>query len=149
MLEIGSTNHFIIMKKFISTLAAFFLGLFVSISIIACADNDDDSSLAQLSWSEFRELRNARILTAKYLTEDESYECSHEYSYDDKGRISNIYYHVKYPEFSKNYQYQVTYSGNTILITCNNESYTITVSEGAMSVPFVVNEFVRNVIAQF
>ena len=130
------------MKKFFSILAAFFLGLFISISIIACADNDDDSSLGQLSWAEFKELRNARVLNVRYSEGD--VRDNLEYKYDVKGRISSV--HVYGNDVDDNYTMKVTYSGNTILIVGGNTRYEVTVSEGAMMVPYVVNEIVRDVI---
>lgn len=151
MLEIDSTK-LSIMKKFFSILAAFFLGLFISISIIACADNDDDSSLGQLSWAEFKELRNARVL--KLVRSNTKGSGTWEYKYDDKGRISNI--HCKDVEsdgYTGTRTYNVTYSGNTINIVNDNGEgsirWEVTVSEGAMMVPFVVNEFIRDMIYEF
>ncbi len=134
------------MKKFFSILAAFFLGLFISIGIIACADNDndDDSSLGQLSWAEFRELRNAHVLKCHIMNSKEGYEFKEEYMYDDKGRISIV--HISGTDADDNYTIKVSYSGNTIIIINGNERAEITVSEGAMKVPFVVNEFVRDYI---
>lgn len=142
------------MKKFFSILAAFFLGLFISISIIACADNDDDSSLGQLSWAEFKELRNARVLKLVRSTRGDNAN-NWEYKYDDKGRISTIHRKLEdlfnsYPP--ENITYNVTYSGNTINIVDDREHPTrweVTVSEGAMMVPFVVNEFIRDMIYEF
>lgn len=141
MLEIDSAK-LSIMKKFFSILAAFFLGLFISISIIACADNDDDSSMGQLSWAEFKELRNARLLKVHITNSVENYEYKEEYMYDDQGRISSI--HVYGNDVDDNYTMKVTYSGNTILIVGENDRYEVTVSEGAMMVPYVVNEFIRD-----
>ena len=140
------------MKKFFSILAAFFLGLFISISIIACADNDDDSSLGQLSWAEFKELRNARVLKVNYNYGDN--RRNFDFKYDDKGRISSVHYNlIEGPEYNFNYYYNVTYSGNTIIITMSegkeSERYEITVSEGAMMVPYVVNEIVQDMIYAF
>lgn len=137
------------MKKFFSILAAFFLGLFISISIIACADNDDDSSLGQLSWAEFKELRNARVL--KLVRSGTKGSETWEYKYDDKGRISNMHRKdVEGDGYTVTYTYHVTYSGNTInIVHDNGEKVTrweVTVSEGAMMVPFVVNEFIRDMI---
>jgi YD repeat-containing protein len=136
------------MKKFFSILAAFFLGLFISISIIACADNDDDSSLGQLSWAEFKELRNARVL--KLVCSNAKGSETWEYKYDDKGRISNMHRKgVESDGYTATYTYHVTYSGNTINIVNDRENPThweVTVSEGAMMVPFVVNEFIRDMI---
>ncbi len=130
------------MKKFFSILAAFFLGLFISISIIACADNDDDSSLDKFSWAEFKELRNARLLKVHLTNSFENYEYKEEYMYDDQGRISSVHIY----DVDDNYTMKVTYSGNTILIVDGNTRYEVTVSEGAMMVPYVVNEIVRDVI---
>ena len=136
------------MKKFFSILAAFFLGLFISISIIACADNDDDSSLDKFTWAEFKELRNARVL--KFVRSNTKGGETWEYKYDDKGRISNM--HRKYvegDEYTGTDTYHVTYSGNTINIVNDRENPThweVTVSEGAMMVPYVVNEIVRDMI---
>lgn len=141
MLEIDSTK-LSIMKKFFSILAAFFLGLFISISIIACADNDDDSSLDKFSWAEFKELRNARLLKVHLTNSFENYEYKEEYMYDDQGRISSVHIY----DVDDNYTMKVTYSGNTILIVDGNTRYEVTVSEGAMMVPYVVNEIVRDVI---
>ncbi|MBE6192610.1 MAG: hypothetical protein E7139_01595 [Rikenellaceae bacterium] len=135
------------MKKFFSILAAFFLGLFISISIIACADNDDDSSLGQLSWAEFKELRNARVLNVRYSGGD--VRDNLEYKYDDKGRISAAYRKTIEGSYNFSDTYNVTYSGNTIIIIFEGEEserYEVTVSEGAMMVPYVVNEIVRDVI---
>ena len=146
MLEIDSTK-LSIMKKFFSILAAFFLGLFISISIIACADNDDDSSMGQLSWAEFKELRNARVLNVRYsggVVRDNL-----EYKYDDKGRISAAYRKTIEGSYNFSDTYNVTYSGNTVIIIFEGEEserYEVTVSEGAMMVPYVVNEIVRDVI---
>ena len=146
MLEIDSTK-LSIMKKFFSILAAFFLGLFISISIIACADNDDDSSMGQLSWAEFKELRNARVLNVRYsggVVRDNL-----EYKYDDKGRISAAYRKTIEESYNFSDTYNVTYSGNTVIIIFEGEEserYEVTVSEGAMMVPYVVNEIVRDVI---
>lgn len=139
------------MKKFFSILAAFFLGLFISISIIACADNDDDSSLDKFTWAEFKELRNARVLKLVCSTRGD-YAENWEYKYDDKGRISTI--HRKSQDlydgnYTRNITYNVTYSNNTINIVNDRENPThweVTVSEGAMMVPFVVNEFIRDMI---
>ena len=142
------------MKKFFSILAAFFLGLFISISIIACADNDDDSSLGQLSWAEFKELRNARVLKIVRSYANSKGGETWEYKYDDKGRISNM--HRKDVDGDGSiytYTYHVTYSGNTINIAFDNGEgltrWEVTVSEGAMMVPFVVNEFIRDMIYAF
>ncbi len=135
------------MKKFFSILAAFFLGLFISISIIACADNDDDSSLGQLSWAEFKELRNARVLNVRYSGGD--VRDNLEYKYDDKGRISAAYRKTIEGSYNFSDTYNVTYSGNIIIIIFEGEEserYEVTVSEGAMMVPYVVNEIVRDVI---
>lgn len=146
MLEIDSTK-LSIMKKFFSILAAFFLGLFISISIIACADNDDDSSLGQLSWAEFKELRNARVLNVRYSGGD--VRDNLEYKYDDKGRISAAYRKTIEGSYNFSDTYNVTYSGNIIIIIFEGEEserYEVTVSEGAMMVPYVVNEIVRDVI---
>lgn len=140
------------MKKFFSILAAFFLGLFISISIIACADNDDDSSLDKFTWAEFKELRNARVLNIHVFTRGDHSE-NWEYKYDDKGRISTI--HRKEQDlgnYTENMTYNVTYSNNTINIVDDRENPThweVTVSEGAMMVPFVVNEFIRDMIYAF
>lgn len=140
------------MKKFFSILAAFFLGLFISISIIACADNDDDSSLDKFTWAEFKELRNARVLKIVCSTRGD-YAENWEYKYDDKGRISTI--HRKEQDlgnYTENMTYNVTYSKNTINIVDDRENPThweVTVSEGAMMVPFVVNEFIRDMIYAF
>lgn len=139
------------MKKFFSILVAFFLGLFISISIIACADNDDDSPLDKFTWAEFKELRNARLLKVKFSDGDyaENWECK----YDDKGRISTIHRKEQEFNYTKNITYNVTYSGNTInIVDDNGEGLTrweVTVSEGAMMVPFVVNEFIRDMIYAF
>lgn len=146
MLEIDSTK-LSIMKKFFSILAAFFLGLFISISIIACADNDDDSSLGQLSWAEFKELRNARVLNVRYSEGD--VRDNLEYKYDDKGRISAAYRKTIEGSYNFSDTCNVTYSGNTIIIIFEgevSERYEVTVSEGAMMVPYVVNEIVRDII---
>ena len=137
------------MKKFFSILAAFFLGLFISISIIACADNDDDSSLDKFTWAEFKELRNARVL--KLVRSKTKWSETWEYKYDDKGRISNIHRKdVESNGYTGTDTYHVTYSGNTIIITMyegeEGERYEITVSEGAMMVPYVVNEIIRDMI---
>ena len=136
------------MKKFFSILAAFFLGLFISISIIACADNDDDSSLGQLSWAEFKELRNARVLNVKFS--NGFVKDNLEYKYDDKGRISAAYRKTIEGSDNSSDTYNVTYSGNTIIITtyegAESERCEITVSEGAMMVPYVVNEIVRDIV---
>ncbi len=153
MLEIDSTK-LSIMKKFFSILAAFFLGLFISISIIACADNDDDSSLDKLSWAEFKELRNARVLKTVLSNTNTKGSETWEYKYDDKGRISNVYCKsVESDGFTSTVTYHVTYSGNTINIVNDyrEESvrWEVTVSEGAMMVPFVVNEFIRDMIYDF
>ena len=146
MLEIDSAK-LSIMKKFFSILAAFFLGLFISISIIACADNDDDSSMGQLSWAEFKELRNARVLNVRYSGGD--VRDNLEYKYDDKGRISAAYRKTIEGSYNFSDTYNVTYSGNTIIIIFEGEEserYEVTVSEGAMMVPYVVNEIVRDII---
>lgn len=146
MLEIDSTK-LSIMKKFFSILAAFFLGLFISISIIACADNDDDSSLDKFTWAEFKELRNARVLNVRYSGGD--VRDNLEYKYDDKGRISAVYRKTIVGSYNFSDTYNVTYSGNTIIIISGGEEserYEITVSEGAMMVPYVVNEIVRDII---
>ncbi len=135
------------MKKFFSILAAFFLGLFISISIIACADNDDDSSLDKFTWAEFKELRNARVLNVRYSGGD--VRDNLEYKYDDKGRISAVYRKTIVGSYNFSDTYNVTYSGNTIIIISGGEEserYEITVSEGAMMVPYVVNEIVRDII---
>lgn len=148
----GSTK-LSIMKKFFSILAAFFLGLFISISIIACADNDDDSSLGQLSWAEFKELRNARVLKIVRSYAKPKGSETWEYKYDDKGRISNMHRKdVEGDGYIYTNTYHVTYSGNTINIVNDRENPThweVTVSEGAMMVPFVVNEFIRDMIYAF
>ena len=148
MLEIDSTK-LSIMKKFFSILAAFFLGLFISISIIACADNDDDSSMGQLSWAEFKELRNARVLNVRYSESNGFVRDNLEYKYDDKGRISAAYRKTIDGSYNFSDTYNVTYSGNSIIIILEGEEserYEVTVSEGAMMVPFVVNEFIRDMI---
>ena len=148
MLEIDSTK-LSIMKKFFSILAAFFLGLFISISIIACADNDDDSSLDKFSWTEFKELRNARVLNVRYSESKGFVRDNLEYKYDDKGRISAAYRKTIDGSYNFSDTYNVTYSGNTIIIILEGEEserYEVTVSEGAMMVPYVVNEIVRDVI---
>ncbi|MBQ8852694.1 MAG: hypothetical protein IJZ67_00140 [Alistipes sp.] len=142
------------MKKFFSILAAFFLGLFISISIIACADNDDDSSLDKFTWAEFKELRNARVLNVNFNCNSAEVRKNFDFKYDDKGRISSVHYNlIEGPGYNFNYYYNVTYSGNTIIITMyegeESERYEITVSEGAMMVPYVVNEIVQDMIYAF
>ena len=142
------------MKTKVSILAAFFLGLFISISIIACAESDEMSDSSLVTHSEFKAMQEelkalkeelAAIKEAQMLN---IIQKEHEtiYSYDKEGRISSI----TRPDTSD--KISVSYLGNTITIS-NTESYNgsivsystkITVNESAMKSAFAINEIVRD-----
>ena len=142
------------MKTKVSILAAFFLGLFISISIIACAESDEMSDSSLVTHSEFKAMQEelkalkeelAAIKEAQMLNIiQKEYETI--YSYDKEGRISSI------TRSDSSDKTSVSYLGNTITIS-NTESYNgsivsystkITVNESAMKSAFAINEIVRD-----
>lgn len=143
------------MKTKVSILAAFFLGLFISISIIACAESDEMSDSSLVTHSEFKAMQEelkalkeelAAIKEAQMLNIIKKDKIQTIYSYDKEGRISSI------TRSDSSDKTSVSYLGNTITIS-NTESYNgsivsystkITVNESAMKSAFAINEIVRD-----
>jgi|GEM_PF-5367020 len=139
------------MKKLISIVAAFFLGLFISISIIACADNDSNAPTGMVTWSEFKALKeelltlkeelqaikDARIL--KIVETDEDGTDIYKFEYNDLGRITLVSGYE--PSDGRSWNCNITYSGNTISIP--KYGITITVTESTMKSAYCVNEIVK------
>ena len=139
------------MKTKVSILAAFFLGLFISISIIACAESDEMSDSSLVTHSEFKAMQEelkalkeelAAIKEAQVLSIGNEFV----FNYDSEGRISSI------TRSDTSDKISVSYLGNTITIS-NTESYNssivsystkITVNESAMKSAFAINEIVRD-----
>ena len=136
------------MKTKVSILAAFFLGLFISISIIACAESDEMSDSSLVTHSEFKAMQEelkalkeelAAIKEAQVLSIGNEYV----FNYDSEGRISNF----EFKDPLEGNIYSVSYWGNTITITDNyNDSTKITVNESATKSAFAINEIVRSVM---
>ena len=139
------------MKKLISIVAAFFLGLFISISIIACADNDSNAPTGMVTYSEFKALKeelltlkeelqaikDARMLKIVETGEQGSNIC--EFEYNDLGRITLASgYNASE---GRSWNCNITYSGNTISIP--KYGITITVNESTMKSAYCVNEIVK------
>lgn len=139
------------MKKLISIVAAFFLGLFISISIIACADNDSNAPTGMVTYSEFKALKeelltlkeelqaikDARVLKIVDTGEDGS--DIYKFEYNDLGRITLVSGYEAYE--GRSWNYNITYSENTISIP--KYGITITVNESTMKSAYCVNEIVK------
>lgn len=139
------------MKKLISIVAAFFLGLFISISIIACADNDSNAPTGMVTYSEFKALKeelltlkeelqaikDARIL--KIVETDEDGTDIYKFEYNDLGRITLVSGYEPYD--GRSWNCNITYSENTISIP--KYGITITVTESTMKSAYCVNEIVK------
>ena len=138
------------MKTKVSILAAFFLGLFISISIIACAESDEMSDSSLVTHSEFKAMQEelkalkeelAAIKEAQILSVTSIWD-EFTFKYDSEGRISNF-------EFKDPFEgeiYSVSYLDNTITITTETSTTKITVNESTMKSAFAINEIVRSVM---
>lgn len=139
------------MKKLISIVAAFFLGLFISISIIACADNDSNAPTGMVTYSEFKALKeelltlkeelqaikDARML--KIVDTDEDGSSILTFEYNELGRITHISGYQPFDGIS--WSHNITYSENTISLL--EDGLTITVNESTMKSAYCVNEIVK------
>ncbi|MBQ5843717.1 MAG: hypothetical protein IIW52_02530 [Alistipes sp.] len=139
------------MKKLISIVAAFFLGLFISISIIACADNDSNAPTGMVTYSEFKALKeelltlkeelqaikDARML--KIVDTDEDGSSILTFEYNELGRITHISGYQPFDGIS--WSHNITYSENTISLL--EDGITITVNESTMKSAYCVNEIVK------
>ena len=112
------------MKKIFTTVAAFCLGLFASITIVACADEFADNG--GNSDSELQELKAAVALLSARVAELEKGDCVTYYhdqspdgdwgkatfNYDAKGRITSVHYNDSYGD-SGTYNVSYTETGCT------------------------------------
>ena len=109
-----SKQNCFIMKKMFTALLAFCLGLFVSISIVACADDfigeENQESQGELqTLSEMVTKLSEDVAKLKVITEEQAQRiavlekgdvltkfsrggCSYTFNYDNKGRISSFHF---------------------------------------------------------
>lgn len=126
-------KHLIIMKKTLSVIGSFCLGISLSIAVIACAnDNDHTTPLPEI-------LVNDCVPTI--LSYDHGYGTFDiNFNYDDNGRLTGAKLHKDkdVEEVSKEISFNISYSGTTITIVeeinyrdgkTYTYSHTVTVSE--------------------
>ena len=152
------------MKKTLTTLAAFCFGIFISFSIIACADDfgnndqvDKDEELQTLremvaKLSEKVEALQSRVTVIEddvtltsFHKNNSTYAESLDYScqYDDMGRVSTITYKDGEGNGSS---YSVSYSENKCTIKGGNTTYTITTKNNNNN---AVNRLIWSMITSF
>ena len=127
------------MKRSFSIIGSFCLGLFISVAIIACADDTNETPPITAI------IDNSALPTVYEMsvTYDEDFT-SVKYSYNQNGRISSITYSSSFGIGSM--IFTVDYSNNTI--TLNGEcKYQITVSEEDMSNPKATNALIYMIFA--
>ena len=129
------------MKKTLTTFAAFCFGIFISFSIIACADDfgsnnqvDKDEELQTLremvaKLSEKVEALQSRVtiieddvtLTSFNLNNPYGEYINYSFQYDDMGRVSTI----TYKSAENNGSYSVSYTDNKCTIKGGTDTYTL------------------------
>ena len=130
------------MKKAFSVLGAFCLGAFITIGVMACADDYSQVSAATQNNSE------ATVVEIKCMYDSSSY-FDYEFIYDENSRIVQVKYEDYYDDYGPhkyNDSFDVTYSNNVITIS----------SEGTTTIKFakdielypvgVVNEYIINAV---
>ena len=108
----AEASNLVIMKKSLSILGSFCLGLFISIAVIACAD--DDGTTNPLPTPSTVYSTYPKVLQMTHSEYDEEYT----FYYDEKGRICRVHYFYDGGEvdgFHDEYT-EIVYSNNEIKI---------------------------------
>ena len=120
------------MKKTLSVIGSFCLGISLSIAVIACAnDNDHTTPLPEINVNDC-------VPTILSYDWSEDYNFNINFNYDDNGRLTGAKSYEELEWRSQEVSYNISYSGTTITIVeeMNNtegntytHTHTITVSE--------------------
>ena len=103
----AEANKLVIMKKSLSILGSFCLGLFISIAVIACAD--DDGTTNPLPTPSTVHSTYPKVLQ---IISDAEYT----FYYDEKGRICRVHYFYDGGEVLHDGYREIGYSNNEIII---------------------------------
>ncbi len=128
------------MKKAVSALGAFCLGAFITIGVMACADDYSQVTPSIENGAggtgDYSDSSTEGKLDGKLVETIENHDLGEKrkytYSYDEEGRISQIYYHYYAPETEHEYEtnrteiYVVKYSEDTAEIRMDNREMSIT-----------------------
>ena len=113
------------MKKSFSIVAAFCLGLFVSIAVVSCAIDGDENVQSKPNSSE---LSSSPVIDNIRINGDYS-TFNYEFGYNNEGRISKISLNFVSGDDSTNVTYSVNYSGKKATIKCSYFTTTVTFEE--------------------
>ena len=130
------------MKKAFSVLGAFCLGAFITIGVMACADDFSGYTPSTQSNSE------ATVVEIKRMYDGSSY-FDYEFIYDENSRIVQVKYE-DYFEYDGPHKYNdsfdVTYNNNVVNISAAG-NITIKFSKDIESYPVgVINDYIINVV---
>ena len=130
------------MKKAFSVLGAFCLGAFITIGVMACADDYSQVSAATQNNSE------ATVVEIKRTYDGSSY-FDYEFIYDENSRIVQVKYEDYYEDdgpHKYNDSFDVTYNNNVVNISTDG-NITIKFSKDIESYPVgVINDYIINVV---
>lgn len=104
------TNHFI-MKRMISIISAFCLGLFVSVAIIACADGTNDTP-PYTTIIDCNCIPTIVSYDETGLYGDLSYSIHRDFTYDENGRIVS----GTFVDGASNRPFNVEYTKNSVIV---------------------------------
>ena len=130
------------MKKAFSVLGAFCLGAFITIGVMACADDFSGYTPSTQSNSE------ATVVEIKCMYDSSSY-FDYEFIYDENSRIVQVKYEDYYEDdgpHKYNDSFDVTYNNNVVNISTDG-NITIKFSKDIESYPVgVINDYIINVV---
>ena len=130
------------MKKAVSVLGAFCFGAFISIGVMACADDYSQVNAATQS------VPGATVVDVKHVYNDDGYY-DYEFIYDEYGRIIQVKYEDYYYDEGPHYwneSFDVTYNSNVVTIFAKSTSnITIKFAQDVKSYSIgVVNDYIIN-----
>ena len=130
------------MKKAFSVLGAFCFGAFITIGVMACADDFSGYTPSTQSNSE------ATVVEIKRMDDGSSY-FDYEFIYDENSRIVQVKYEDYYEDYGPhkyNDSFDVTYNNNVVNISADG-NITIKFSKDIESYPVgVINDYIINVV---
>ena len=131
------------MKKAFSVLGAFCLGAFITIGVMACADDFSGYTPSTQSNSE------ATVVEIKRVYNIGSSYRDYEFIYDENSRIVQVKYEYYYEDdgpHKYNDSFDVTYNNNVVNISVDR-NITIKFSKDIKSYPVgVINDYIINVV---
>ena len=132
------------MKKAVSVLGAFCFGAFITIGVMACADDYSQYNPSAPTAS------GATVVDVKHVYQDDWYY-DYEFIYDEYGRIVQVkyedYYDVDGPKYW-NQSFNVTYDSNVVTIFASStNNFTIKFAQDVKSYSIgVVNDYIINIV---